>query len=230
MESLRTETIEDVKILSQLNRLKITLVTGSAAVAFGLAPSTPVGDLSPLMLCLAPLICLYCDCQYYHHLAKIFARAAFFRRSVDSMTDVQVAYESFMREVRVSISPKLFSFETTAQLGSSVVLSIAVPLLGIPYLYLGQCKLNEGDKLWVSGILLGSVVLGLALILIYFSKYNASLKMLRSSESENQQGQGKVGEEGALSVDSKGALPAFLLWIPCIFGFLFLLSNDRGDA
>ncbi|NNE93754.1 MAG: hypothetical protein HKN23_19055 [Verrucomicrobiales bacterium] len=194
MESLRTETIEDVKILSQLNRLKITLVTGTAAVAFGLAPSTPVGDLSPLMLCLAPLVCLYCDCQYYHHLAKIFARAAFFRRFSDSMTDVQVAYEKFMREVRMSISPKLFSFETTAQLGSSVVLSIFVPLLGIPYMYLGQSQLSGRDKIWVAGILLGAVILGLVLTLTYFSKYSSSLKMLRDAESQ------RIGADSTVAV------------------------------
>ena len=182
MDSLRAETVEDVKILSQLNRLKITLVTGTAAVAFGLAPSTAAGDVSPVLLCLAPLICLYIDCQYYHHLAKIFARAAFMRHEPQLLNETQGLYERFMRQVRLEISPKLFNFEITAQLGSSIIFSSVIPLLGVAQVYLGKSSLTDTHKYIISGLLLGSTILGLGLVLYYYRAYDKSVTLLRQHE------------------------------------------------
>jgi hypothetical protein len=63
MESLRNEQMEDIKQLAILNRVKITLVTAVAAVAFGIGATSAIGDYAPLLLALVPLICLYIDFQ-----------------------------------------------------------------------------------------------------------------------------------------------------------------------
>ena len=108
------------------------------------------------------------------------------RRHPEELSEVQEQYESFMREVRSRISPKLFSFETTAQLGSSLVLSLIVSILGVAYLYLGESNLSDFEKEIITICLIGSIILGIILTGIYYYRYSSSLEMLRKDEERIQ--------------------------------------------
>lgn len=185
MDALRTETIEDVKILADLNKLKLTLVTGATAVAFGLAPNQKSTIHPIIILAIVPLICLFVDCHYYHHLAKIFARASYLRAYRPIAGESHGRYEEYMRLIRSRLSPKLFSFETTAQLGSSLLFSLFIPSIGIVACqFEPMVAMSPGFKTLTTLTLLSSVVLGLIHVLYFYRKYRRSIEALHKGEDE----------------------------------------------
>ena len=176
MDSLRQETIEDVKTLSQLNRLKVTLVAGLAAVAFGIGPYSKIGQYSYLLLCWVPIVCVYIDFQYFHYLAKIFVRGVFLR-NMEAKTDddkTHASYQCFMHSVRTEIAPALFGFEKKALLGSSIILSVS-PLLALPIFYFSRSKYETYELIILSIALIASSLCGIFLTITSYNKYRTEL-------------------------------------------------------
>ena len=182
MESLRNEQVEDIKQLAQLNRVKITLVTAIAAVAFGIGTNSNIGHYAPILLAMTPLVCLYVDFQYYHNLAKVFARAAFLRsvQSDDVETLINQEYERFIDCIRNKAAPEMFGFESRAQLGSSYILSIVTPALAMPVLFSSNSPLAKAEQWTITGILGVFVVGGLFLIWWSYRRYCRGLKKMDS--------------------------------------------------
>ena len=65
MSVFRSEITDTVRALFELNKLKIVLVSGLLAVAFGIGSASKAGDYSFLVLTMVPFICLYIDYQFY---------------------------------------------------------------------------------------------------------------------------------------------------------------------
>lgn len=185
MDQLRVETIEDVKILADLNKLKLTLVTAVTAVAFGMAPDQKSAIHPIILLGVVPLICLFVDCQYYHHLSKIFARASFLRAHSSGTGDTHCCYEEYMKAVRDKISPKLFTFETTAQIGSSILFCTLIPAVGLLTAYYEpKVVLSPDYRIFTTWVLSSSVVVGVGHVIFFHCKHKRSIKKLHAGEEE----------------------------------------------
>ena len=180
MDNLRVEQIEDIKQLSSLNKLKITLASAIAGVAFGFGGASSASAYSPILLSIVPLVCLYIDFQYYHNLGKIFTRAAFLRSEQCCESDYNRPYETFVEHVRSNVSPKLFGFEAKAQVGSSYVISIALPLLAFPMLLFGDSTLPMVQKWSILSVLAVSMVFGNIFIYLTYKQYKESVLALNN--------------------------------------------------
>ena len=207
MDILRQETIEDVKALSQLNRLKVTLVAGLAAVAFGVGPYSNIGKYSYLLLCWVPMVCAYIDFQYLHYLAKVFVRGAFLRnmQPQEPNDHTHQRYQAFVHLVRSELAPNLFSFEKKALLGSSVTLSLS-PLLALPVIYFSQSNYKVNELCVLSGLIIMSSLIGITLIISSYKKYRYELhKVENYSHSYGETEQLNALEPLADRADSHGS-------------------------
>jgi hypothetical protein len=179
--AFRTEITDTVKALFELNKLKIVLTSGLLAVAFGIGSASKIGDFSYLVLTLVPFICLYVDYQYYHGLAKIFVLARFLAESNVCSADAKLVqnYERYVDRIRSDAAPGLFSFESKAQIGSSALLTITCPLLGV--LALAATPPTSGSlagQVMMFALAL-STVAGLLLVLLSFRAFKRSLLQMK---------------------------------------------------
>lgn len=192
--AFRSEITDTVKALFELNKLKIVLASGLLAVAFGIGSSSKIGDFSYLTLTLVPFTCLYIDFQYYHCLAKIFVLARFLSESEAFSGEAKVvkSYEEFVDRIRETSAPGLFSFESKAQLGSSLLLSVTCPILGIVALLATTPSREPSTGAGVMLVALAiSVTVGSALIVISFLYFKRQMARMRRvpvfvPEPENQ--------------------------------------------
>jgi hypothetical protein len=180
--AFRAEITDNVKALLELNKLKIVLVSGLLAVAFGIGSSTRAGDYSYLTLTLVPFICLYVDYQYYHGLAKIFVLARFLSESVAISDEGRVvqAYELFVDRVRESSAPGLFSFESRAQIGSSALLTLTCPLLGVLAIGTTTASYQSPGGMAMIAALCISALVGAILIFISFRRFKLDIVQMRT--------------------------------------------------
>ncbi|MDX1915642.1 MAG: glycoside hydrolase family 31 protein [Methylophilus sp.] len=193
IESFRTEIREIVTFLAELNKTKIFLITGILAVAFGVvdfgSSAKNVKEFSYIILILVPFICSYIDFQYYHGLAKIFVLAHFLSKYDLNSPEILVIqdYERFVEKIRTEFSPKLFGFEAKAQLGSSLILSIIGPLMGIPI------ALSSSIKIQIYGIsqiyigiscLILSAAIGAIYVYFQYNNYRSELRKAKQAVPE----------------------------------------------
>lgn len=180
--AFRAEITDTVKALFDLNKLKIVLVSGLLAVAFGIGSSSKVGDYSFLVLTLVPFICLYIDYQYYHGLAKIFVLARFLSTAKLTSDDARLVqyYEQFVDRIRESAAPGLFSFESKAQIGSSALLTLTCPLLGVMAIATTPESLGTLSGRAMIGALLLAAFAGIALIIWSYRAFRLELSRMRA--------------------------------------------------
>jgi hypothetical protein len=180
-EGFRSEIRDTVKTLSELNKTKLILVSGLVAVAFGIGSASRVGDFSYLTLSFIPFVCLYVDFQYYHGLAKIFVLGKFLKEippPYDNGLRLIIAYERFVHHIRDKASPGLFSFESKAQIGSSIMLSLLGPCLGAIALITRPDQSRPRGTVPMIIILISSSIIGTVSVCFSYRSYRRALRSI----------------------------------------------------
>ena len=178
--AFRTEITDLGKVLVDLNKLKIVLVSGLLAVAFGIGASSKAGDYSLLVLSLVPFICIYIDYQYYHCIARIQILARFLSAGDFASEEAQLVqyYELFVHRIRESGAPGIFSFETRAQRGSSVLLAVTCPLLGILAIVTNASLGKSSAGIWMMVVLGVCSLAGVTLVIWSYELFRNQVKRM----------------------------------------------------
>ena len=156
MDQLREEIITVSKTIYDITKWKLIIVSILSATALGLTEGTG-GKLRYDIFLLVPFVCAYSDLAFYQHLIRIHVIARFLREDSTETEphDFIRRYEKFCESVRRKTG--LFDLDRYAQFGSSVLFSLAAPIIAVStmldpndawYFRLGRCAV------WVIGIVL----------------------------------------------------------------------------
>lgn len=117
---LKQEINQTHQTIYDIAKWKLILVSSIAGLSLGLTVDNQTKEFH-LLLLIVPLVCAYSDLVYYQNLLRIFVLATFLRNRKSS-PNVIVKYEKYVRNTR---KKKVFNFELSSQLLSSLVFSFA---------------------------------------------------------------------------------------------------------
>ncbi len=169
VNALRQEIVETSAQVLGLAKWKLVVAAAIGAVALGLngaAQPAPVRLLEPFyLLCLVPLVCLYCDMLLLNGLIRIKAIGLFLAAEKPEMLVVQ--YERRLRALcdEHRGGRNVFELERWAVQGATLVLSAVVAL----------CALADNGSWWFMVFGLGGMVGDLLL----HRRYRANIDDLR---------------------------------------------------
>jgi len=130
MEQLKDEINKTLETLHDITKWKLIIVSILSATALGLTEGTG-GKLRYDLLLLVPFVCSYSDLAFYQNLIRIYVIARFLREHTADETIRQ--YEQFSERVRETTGA--FNLDQYAQLGSSLLFSIAIPMIAVVNLF-----------------------------------------------------------------------------------------------
>ncbi|KVG89103.1 hypothetical protein WJ36_25755 [Burkholderia ubonensis] len=157
---LRTELIELQKVRSDLLKWKLLIVAGVGGTALGLSGQGS-GQDSYLALAVIPLACAYVDLLCRHLSLRIEIIRSFIRSFIAGRVGESPVheFERFYRDRKESW--KKWSLESQALIGSTLILSVAVAVVGIKILASRDphwCLMS-----WRAALFYGSSLMGIAL-------------------------------------------------------------------